>query len=145
VYLWSIQWDVLTKHVSSQRECNRWYALVIHVLGWCGLPFMRIVLYSTIKANHAHPPCMQAYSLCAFHSMHLLHKHLRTASYRIANREPSHRTRGAQGAARGTAARSDRSRRGGYWGTSGVPRSPPEFLRERQVPEHFLPRFVIIN
>jgi hypothetical protein len=27
---------------------------------------MRIVLYFTIKANHVHLPCMQAYSLCAF-------------------------------------------------------------------------------
>jgi hypothetical protein len=28
-----------------------------------------------------------------------------------------------------------------------VPRSPPEFLRERQAPEHFLPRFanILIN
>ena len=57
------------------------------------------------------------------------------ASYRIANREPSHHTRGARGAAAG----SDRSRRGGRWGTSGVPRSPPELLRERQAPVHFLP------
>ena len=61
------------------------------------------------------------------------------ASYRIANREPSHHTRGAWGAARGVAAGSDRSRRGGRWGTSGVPRSPPELLRERQAPEHFPP------
>ena len=43
--------------ISSRRECSRW---VVHVLGWCWLP------------------CMQAYSLCSFHPMHLLHKHLRT-------------------------------------------------------------------
>ena len=28
---------------------------------------------------------------------------------------------------------------GGRWGTSGVPRSPSELLRERQAPEHFSP------
>ena len=61
------------------------------------------------------------------------------ASYRITNREPSRHTRGAQGAARGAAAGGARSRRGGRWGTFGVPRSPPELLRERQAPEHFLP------
>ena len=61
------------------------------------------------------------------------------ASYRIANREPDHHTRGARGAAQGAAARSDRSRRGGRWGTSGVPWSPPELLWERQASEHFLP------
>ena len=60
-------------------------------------------------------------------------------SYRIANREPSRHTRGARGAARGAAVGSAWSRRGGRWGTSGVPRSPPELLRERQAPEHFSP------
>jgi hypothetical protein len=37
-------------------------------------------LYYTlsIKPNHAHLPCMQAYSSSASHPMHLLHKHLRT-------------------------------------------------------------------
>ena len=59
------------------------------------------------------------------------------ASYRIANREPGRHTRGARGAARGAAAGSDRSRRGGRWETSGVPRSSPELLRERQALEHF--------
>jgi hypothetical protein len=61
------------------------------------------------------------------------------ASYRIANREPSRHTRGARGAARGAASRGDRSRRGGRWRTSRVPRSPPKLLQERQVPEHFSP------
>jgi hypothetical protein len=78
VYLWSIQWDVLTKCVSSLRKCSRWHALVVHILGWRWLPCMRIVLYSTIKANRAHLPYIQAYSLCSFYLMHLLHKHLRT-------------------------------------------------------------------
>ena len=63
----------------------------------------------------------------------------RIASYRIANREPGRHTRGARGAVRGAASGSARSRRGGRWRTSGVPRSPPELLRERQAPEHFLP------
>ena len=91
--------------------------LVVHVLGWCWLP------------------CIQAYPLCSFHPMHFCISTYAHASYRIANREPSRHTRGARGAAAG----SDRSRRGGRWGTSGVPRSPPELLRERQAPEHFLP------
>ena len=42
--------------------------LVVHVLGWCWLP------------------CIQAYSLCSFHPMHLLHKHLRTCI--IQDRKP---------------------------------------------------------
>jgi hypothetical protein len=35
-------------------------------------------LYDTplIKANHAYLPRMQTYSLCSFHPMHRLHKHL---------------------------------------------------------------------
>ena len=65
-------------------------------------------------------------------------------SYRIANREPSRHTRGARGAAWGAAAGSDRSRWGGRWGTSGVPRSLPELLRERQAPEHFLPSLQLL-
>ena len=60
------------------------------------------------------------------------------ASYKIANWEPGRHTRGARGAARGVAARSDQSRRRGRWGTSRVPRSPPELLRERQALEQFL-------
>ena len=49
-------------------------------------------LYYTlpIKANHAHLPCMQAYSLCSFHSMRLLHKHLRTCI--IQDRKPRARS-----------------------------------------------------
>ena len=34
--------------------------------------------FHNTKYYHAHLPCMQAYSLCSFHPMHLLHKHLRT-------------------------------------------------------------------
>ena len=60
-------------------------------------------------------------------------------SYRIANREPSRHTQGAWETARGAAVGSDQNRQGGRWGTFGVPRSPPELLRERQAPEHFLP------
>jgi hypothetical protein len=45
-------------------------------------------LYYTlpIKANHAHLPCMQAYSLCSFYPMNLLHKHLHT--YIVQDRKP---------------------------------------------------------
>jgi hypothetical protein len=45
-------------------------------------------LYYTlpIKSNHAHLPCMQAYSLRSFHPMYHLHKHLRACI--IQDRKP---------------------------------------------------------
>ena len=94
--------------------------LVVYVLGWCWLPCIK----------HIH--CVH-FIRCTFCISTYAH-----ASYRITNWEPSRHTRGARGAARGVAAGSARSRRGGRWGTSGVPRSPPELLRERQALEQFL-------
>jgi hypothetical protein len=54
------------------------------------------------KANHVPLPCMQAYSLCAFSSDAPFYiSTYAPTSYRIANRESSCRTRGAERAARG--------------------------------------------
>jgi hypothetical protein len=84
-------------------------------------------LYYTlpIKANHAHLPCMQAYSLCAFIRCTFCISTYVLASYKVANRESSRRTRGARGAARGAATRSDRGRRGGRWTDARRVRSRP--------------------
>jgi hypothetical protein len=66
------------------------------------------------KANHVHLPCMQAYSLGAFSSdVHFCISTYKPASYRIANRESSRRTRGDGRAAQGAATGGARSQRGG--------------------------------
>jgi hypothetical protein len=74
--------------------------------------------------------------------MHLGTSTYTIASYRIAGSNVGSSSRGAGRAARG--AESVQSRRGGRWGSSGVPRPSSELFRERQAPDHFFPWFIII-
>jgi hypothetical protein len=132
--------------VVSRRDYSRWRVLIVHVLN--DVDYLVWEFYYTLpnKTNNVHLPCMQAYSLCAFSSdAPFCISTYAPASYRIANRESSRRTRRARRAARGAAIGGARGRRGGRWGASRVPRSPPEFLRERQAPEHFSLGLQIFN
>jgi hypothetical protein len=124
--------------VSSRRECIRWPVLIVHVFGWCGLPYMRmlLILYP-IKQIMSSTLHAGMFFVCISSDALFCISTYASASYRIANRESSRRTRGARGVARGAASGGARGRRGGRWGAFGVPRSPPEFLWERQALEHF--------
>jgi hypothetical protein len=115
---------------------------------------MLTILYENVtytlpnKANRVHLPCSKHLHCVYFRpdASFCISTYV-PASYRIANRESSHRTRGARRAARGAATGGARGWQGGRWGAFGVPRSPSEFLRERQAPEHFPPWFanILIN
>jgi hypothetical protein len=133
--------------VSITREWSRWHVLIIHVLGWCWLPCMRIflILYPIKQIMFIYLSCKHIHCMYFYSDAPLCISTYAPASYRIANRESSHRTRGVERAARSAAIGGARGQRGGRWGASGVPRSPPEFLRERQAPEHFSLGLQIFN
>jgi hypothetical protein len=65
--------------VSSRREYSRWHVLIVHVLGWCWLPCMRIllILYLIMQIMFIYLACKHIHCV-HFHPMHHLHKHLRT-------------------------------------------------------------------
>jgi hypothetical protein len=125
--------------VCQGSSCN--HSKVVCTLGWCWLPCKRSVLL-LVKWKWNMLICIHtSWSWLIIHPVHLCMSTYTYASYRIANRDPVRRARGARGTARGAAARSNRGGRGGRWRPSGVPRSPPKLFRTRQAPKHFFLSF----
>jgi hypothetical protein len=122
---------------------NVYSSIWVHVLGWCRLPCRRVVFpLDPIKGT-----CSSTSHSSSSHVISAIHLGMSTytfASYRIVGSNSGSSSWGAGRTARGARAGGARSRRGGRWGSSKVPRPPSELFRKRQAPEHFLSRFANI-
>jgi hypothetical protein len=142
-----ICFDVSLKHLRFlwwlgivENVCS---SIRVYVLRWCRLPCRRVVFpryaikWTCSSTSHS------SWSLHVISAMHLGMSTYTFASYRITRSNSGSSSWGAERAARGARVGGARSRRGGRWGSSRVPRPPPKLFRKRQAPEHFSPSLQI--